>query len=97
LSSADTRYSLSLRIRRFRRSYSMSITDELLISFSGCSSLAEIEDVVLRDQGLTSIEVGIEHLNVNPATNSCFYRRGCVAALDFRLHHLPTMCCHLST
>lgn len=36
----------------------MSITEDLLLSFSGCSTLAEIEDIVLRDQGLTSIQVG---------------------------------------
>lgn len=36
----------------------MSITEDLLLSFSGCSSLAEIEDIVLRDQSLTSIQVG---------------------------------------
>lgn len=35
----------------------MSITEDVLLSFSGCSTLAEIEDLVLRDQGLTSIQV----------------------------------------
>jgi hypothetical protein len=38
----------------------MSITEDLLLSFSGCSSLAEIEDIVLRDQSLTSIQVGAQ-------------------------------------
>ena len=38
----------------------MSITEDLLLSFSGCSTLAEIEDIVLRDQGLTSIQAGAE-------------------------------------
>ena len=38
----------------------MSITEDLLLSFSGCSSLAEIEDIVLRDQSLTSIQVGTQ-------------------------------------
>ena len=44
-------------LKRFIRSRTMSITEDLLLSFSGCPTLAEIEDIVLRDQGLTSMQV----------------------------------------
>ncbi len=56
----------------------MSITDDLLLSFSGCSTLAEIEDIVLRDQGLVSIQVCLKRLR---HTSHCFVTIACAAGL----------------
>jgi hypothetical protein len=44
----------------------MSITEDVLLSFSGCSTLAEIEDLVLRDQGLNSIQVDTDRQVLPP-------------------------------
>ena len=67
----------------------MSITEDLLLTFSGCSTLGEIEDLVLREQGLTSIQVGSERSHPQRRPNVC--RRGCSAACDFRQHLSRTM------
>ena len=75
----------------------MSITDDVLLSFSGCSTLVEIEDLVLRDQGLTSIQVDTERQVVPPVLpRPSQLLRVCSDVRDFKQHRWPTIHCRMS-
>jgi hypothetical protein len=76
-----------------------SITDDILLSFSGCSTLAEIEDLVLRDQGLTSMQVGsqVPRYFIIVVLRAHVFCRACSAACDFRRLPWHTMHCLMLT